>query len=266
MRFFSHNFFKRKPSGFILLEVLLSVGLLALILSVLGGIVNVSGGVSRGGQSIRAAWAAQEGLRALQSVSFADLTTTAVGSLSFSNNRWLLGASAPQTITTGITRTVRVKDVNRNASCQIVSSGGTLDPDSKTLESDVAWIDLAGRTHAMTFSTLRTRWDDPQGSCFQPSQANCSNIDYLTNGQWFGGKQLRTVYFSNTCSGAPIVIDKMIFTWEMGRKLSRFLLAQTKCGLKRAQERRLGIRRVEQYWISKILSLILLFSTNLTKH
>ena len=223
--FFSQNQFSR---GFILLEVLLSIGLIALILSVLGGVVLISNGTSRGTQSVRASMAAQEGLSALQSLSFASLTNTTTGTLAFSNNRWTLGSGAPQTISTGITRTVRVKSVNRNASCNIVSSGGTVDTDSKTLESDVSWIDLAGRSHLIALTSLRTQWNNPQGTCFVPTQAGCSNIDYMTSGEWFGGKQLRTVYFTNTCSSIPIVIDKMIFTWDNGAEIQQVFIDSTK--------------------------------------
>lgn len=223
-----HDPSSSSSSGFVLLEVLLSIGLLALILSILGGVVLVAGGVSRGGQSIRAAWAAQEGLSAMQSVAFADLSFTDTGILSFSNNRWTLGTGAPQTIASGITRTVQVKQVNRDQSCQIVTSGGTPDEDSKTLESRVNWIDLAGRSHTIALSSLRTQWDNPQGTCFLPSQANCSNIDYLTNGEWYGGKQLRTVYFANTCSNAPIIIDKIMLTWDNGAEIEQSFIGSTK--------------------------------------
>lgn len=211
-----------------LLEVLLSVGLLALILTTLGTVVLVSSGTTRGGQSVRASLAAQEGLSALQSMSFSDLLNTDTGTLTFSNNRWQLGSGAPQTIATGITRTVHVIPVNRNSSCGIVSSGGTIDVDSKTLKSDVSWIDLAGRTHLISLSSLRTQWNNPQGTCFVPTQAGCSNIDYLTSGEWFGGKQLRTIYFANTCSSAPIVIDKMIFTWNNGSEIQQSFINSTK--------------------------------------
>ena len=229
MSFPKQFFSKRSPDGFVLLEVLLSIGLLALILSTLGGVTLISTGTTRGGQSLRASWAAQEGLSAWQSLSFADLTATDTGTLSFLNNKWQLATSgAPQSISTGITRTVHVKAVNRDASCQIVASGGTVDVDSKTLESDVNWIDLAGRSHAVAFSSLRTQWDNPQGSCFQPTQANCSLIDYATNGQWFGGKQLRTVYFSNTCSSKTLVVDKMILTWSNDTKIQQAFIASTK--------------------------------------
>lgn len=228
MRNFIHGFSKQTPKGFMLLEVLLSIGLLALILSTLGEVVLISSGTTRGAQSNRAIWAAQEGLSALQSMKFSDLTTTSTGTLSFSGNRWLLGTGSPQTIGTGITRAVQVKSVNRDASCQIVSTGGTTDVDSKTVESNVNWIDLAGRTHNITLSSLKTQWDNPQGSCFMPTQAGCSNIDYLTSGEWFGGKQLRTVYFANTCSSAPIVIDKMIFTWDNGSEIQQVFIGTTK--------------------------------------
>jgi hypothetical protein len=228
MNIFPFGISKRRASGFMLLEVLLSIGLLALILSTLGSVVLVSGGTTRGGQSNKAALAAQEGLAALQTMSFADLSATETGTLSFAGNRWTLGSGAAQTISTGITRFVRVRAVNRDASCQIVSSGGTADIDSKTLQSIVNWIDLAGRSHNITLSALKTQWENPQGSCFMPTEAGCSNIDYLTSGQWFGGKQLRTVYFANTCSNAPIVIDKIIFTWNNGAEIQQVFIGSTK--------------------------------------
>lgn len=215
-------------SGFILLEVILSIGLLALILSTLGQVVMISGGITRGGQSNKALWAAQEGLSALQSMSFSDLSPTSTGTLSFSGNQWHLGSGAPQTISTGMTRVVKVLNVNRDASCNIVSSGGTSDIDSKTVQSLVTWIDLAGRSHTITLSSLKTQWNNPQGTCFKQTEANCSNIDYLTNGQWYGGKQLRTVYFSNTCNNTPIVIDKMIFTWSNSTEIQQVFIGSTK--------------------------------------
>lgn len=211
-----------------LLEVLLSIGLLALILSTLGEVVIISGGTTRGGQSNKATWAAQEGLAALQSMKFSDLTTTTTGTLSFSGNQWHLSSGSPQTIGTGITRVVKVVSVNRDASCNIVASGGTTDVDTKTLQSLVTWIDLAGRSHTVTLSSLKTQWDNPQGSCFKPTEAGCSNIDYLTSGQWYGGKQLRTVYFANTCNSTPIVIDKIILTWDNGAEIQQMFIGSTK--------------------------------------
>ena len=228
MTYISNNFSKQNTEGFLLLEILLSIGLLALILSILGGVVLISKGTSRGGQSNRATWAAKEGMAALQSMAFSDLTETETGTITFSGNQWHLGSGLPQTISTGITRTVHVKPVNRDESCQIVSSGGTSDTDSKTLESYVNWIDLSGQTHTIALSSLKTQWENPQGSCFQPSEANCSTIDYMTSGQWYGGKQLRTIYFENTCTSAPIVIDKMIFTWNNSAEIQQVFIGSTK--------------------------------------
>lgn len=223
----SFTFSQRTQRGFVLLETLLSVGLIAIILSTIGGVVLISGGNGRAAQASRAEWAVHEGLSALESMSFSDLALTSVGSLSFSGNKWVLGSSAPQTIATGITRTVQVKQVNRNASCQIVSSGGTADSDSKTIESDVNWIDLAGRTHSIALSSLKTQWGNPQGSCFK-TQAGCSHIDYQTSGQWSGGKQLRSVYFTNTCAGTTPVIDKIVMTWSNSAHIQQSFISSTK--------------------------------------
>lgn len=219
-----------RTSGFVLLEALLAIGLLAFFLMAASGLAYVAKvGSGRTHQAELATWAAQEGLGALQSLSFGDLANTETGSLSFASGRWTLGTSGPQSVGNGITRTIRVRSVNRDGSCDVALSGGTEDADSKTLESSVSWTDSAGHPRSSTLSALRTQWESPQGTCFMPvvPQASGVVIDFTTSGQWYGGKQLRQVYITNNgTSGA--VVDKIAFTWTNSAEIQQIFFDSTK--------------------------------------
>ncbi len=164
---------------------------------------------------------------ALRTMSFASLANTDVGSLTFAGGQWTLGTSGPQTIGTGMTRTARVQSVSRDASCNVVASGGTTDADSKSIESSVAWTDLSGRARSTTFTALRTQWESPQGTCFATTQGSHVAIDFTTSGQWFGGKQLRQVFVTNSGTSTA-TIDKIAFTWTNSRQIEQSFFDSTK--------------------------------------
>ena len=221
---------RSNPRGFVLLEALLAIGVLAFFLMAASGLAFIAKvGSGRTHQSELATWSAQEGMDALQSLSFSELTNTNAGSLTFSGGRWTLGTSGPQTVGTNMTRTVRVLSVSRDASCNIVTSGGTVDADSRTIESAVSWTDVAGRAHSSTLSALRTQWENPQGTCFAPAspQADQVIIDFATEGQWFGGKQLREVEIINNGTG-PVTIDHVVFTWTNAQEIQQSFFGSTK--------------------------------------
>lgn len=216
--------------GFVLLESLLAIGILAFFMLAASGLAFIAKvGSGRTHQSELATWSAQEGIDALQSLSFSELANTDVGSLTFAGGRWTLGSAAPQTIGPGMTRTVRVLSVNRDASCNVVTTGGTVDADSKTIESVVSWTDVAGRAHSSTLSALRTQWENPQGTCFAPSQPQADQviIDFATEGQWFGGKQLREVEIINSGT-TSVTIDHVVFTWTNAQEIQQSFFGSTK--------------------------------------
>jgi len=220
----------RSVGGFVLLEALLAIGVLAFFLMAASGLAFIAKvGSGRTHQAELATWAAQEGIDALQTISFTSLSNTSVGSLTFSGGNWTLGTSGPQTIGTGMTRTVKVGSVSRDASCNVVTSGGTVDADSKTIESVVSWTDVAGKTHVSTLSAMRTQWENPQGTCFKPSVPQNTHvaIDFATSGQWFGGKQLRTVYIINSGTAA-VTIDRVVFTWTNAQEIQQSFFGSTK--------------------------------------
>lgn len=198
-------------SGFVLLEALLAVGLLILFLGGLGAlfVLNLRG-TSLINYSTQAGLLARGGLEALRTIDFDDLSLLDPAHLVFSGSSWAVAAGSE---TTDIfIRTIRVKEVQRNSSCDIVASGGTADPDSKFIESEVSWTDELGRVHQTLLAGLVTRWDDPQGPCFAPSAA-ANLIFHVDLTYWYGHRQLREVYLEN--SGAlPITISFVTFAWN----------------------------------------------------
>lgn len=222
----------QRTRGAILLEAMLAVGLAGGFMSALVTMVLAANtSTDRADEMQRALWFATEGLGAVSTIAFDDLTVTENGSLSLSGStgnsqRYVLGTAGAQPVGVGMTRTVRVQEVSRNASCDIVATGGTVDPDSVYIQSDVAWSDTAGRAHTVTERTLRTRWDDPQGSCFVANMA--AQIDYNISGAVFsGGKQLRQVYFTNT-GGSVATIAYVQFTWSNAAQLDQLFLDTSK--------------------------------------
>ncbi len=217
----------RIPKGAVILEALVVVGIAA---AYLGGLVTLAiaanSSSDRAEEITRAVWNMNEGLAALQTIAFADLTTTETGSLTFASGRWTLGTSGPQALPDGMTRTVRVQTVQRDAGCLVVASGGTVDDDSRMLVSDVTWTDVAGRSHTVTSRALRTRWDDPQGSCFGATMA--TSVTWAVEGaEWSGGKQLRDLWFTNT-GGNAATVNTIAFTWTNGATMSQLFMDTTK--------------------------------------
>lgn len=217
----------RFAKGTVILEALIAVGVAALYLSGLVSLLVVANTASdRAQQTEQATWNMHEGLAALQTVAFADLPTTDTGSLSFVGGQWSVGTSGPVILPDGMTRLVKVQPVNRDASCLVTTVGGTADPDSRYLESDVSWTDSAGRAHSVSSRTLRTRWDDPQGSCFGAVMAMQVTFD-ISGAVFSGGKQLRQVYFTNN-GGTAVTVDKITMTWDNGAEFDQLFMDTSK--------------------------------------
>lgn len=215
-----------KTQGSILLEVLITVGIAAVMLSALLSLHVV---LVRSTQTVlerhEALWSVNEGLSAMRSMTFENLTPGITGALSFSGNTWTILSGQTETLPNGMTRSVAVAAINRDGNC-VVSASGTPDSDSVSMTSTVTWTDRAGREQVQTQSTHRTRWSAPAGSCFQPEQAAQVTFD-LSTVNWHGGKQLRNLYIQNAGAGS-VVIDRVTLTWDNGTELDQMFLAETK--------------------------------------
>ena len=217
----------KNPRGSLMLEALIAIGLSGFFVTALiGYILIANNSTDRAKENALALWTAQEGLDALQTVAFTSLTNTTTGALTFTNNRWVIGTDGPQTLPDGSTRVIKIESVLRDTSCMVAAVGGTADADSKKLTSITTWTDNSGRSHSETLSTLRTRWENPQGPCFMASQS--SQVTFNISGANFsGGKQLRHVYFTNNGS-ADVTVDKIMFTWTNGAEFDQLFMDTSK--------------------------------------
>lgn len=215
----------KRQKGFILFEALLATGLTLIFLSAVGGLffINLTG-LSRVQQSEQANLLATAGLSALRTINFDDLSLINSGHLVYSGSSWTT-VTDPETIG-DFNRTVRVKEVQRDASCNIVVSGGSVDPDSKFIESEVTWTDFVGRNHQILLEGLQTSWDSPQGPCFQQTAA-ASLIFHIEFTYWYGGKQLRELYLENGGS-IPFTMTEMTWTWNNTKQIEQIFLNSTK--------------------------------------
>lgn len=215
------------PRGSLMLEALIAIGIGGMfVAALLGYLVMTNASNDRAREYALALWNTQEGIDALQTLSFASLTNTTVGSLAFASGRWTLGTSAPQALANGMTRTVKVENVSRDANCLVVTTGGTVDTDSKKLTSTTTWTDASERVHSVTLTSLRTNWENPTGACFAATQA--TQVTFNVSGAVFsGGKQLRQVYFTNNGT-STVTIDKLSFTWNNGAELDQMFMDTSK--------------------------------------
>jgi type II secretory pathway pseudopilin PulG len=217
---------RQTKGGYTLLEVLIAIGLGALFFSGASGLFLTAQHTSAEALTRQTAlWKAQEGIEALNTMSFADIYATQVGSLSFASNTWTLGTSAPESLSNEMTRTITVEEVERDGNCGVVQSGGVVDTDTFAIESEVSWTDLKGNNQTVVLNSMRTNWEDPSGSCFE---SDCSALDWnVLDAEWFGGKQLREIYITNN-TGETKEIDKMTLTWDFPTDIQQIFFDSSK--------------------------------------
>lgn len=212
--------------GYTLIEALLAIAFAGLFFAGAFGLLLTSQRMTT--ESLlrqKALWKANQGIEALQTIRYEDLVPTQTGSLRFMSDQWVLGDVGPEDLGDGMTRVVRIQEVQRDEACEIVESGGDVDTDSLYLESEIMWSDLRDNTQTITLRTLRTNWSNPDDSCFA---SDCSQLDWdVLGASWFGGKQLREVYMTNN-TGEEKEIDKITLTWDNGAEIQQVFFDSSK--------------------------------------
>lgn len=133
-----------KQSGFSMIEIILAVGLFIILVSGTMGTVLNGYGLNRLSEEQNIATQyASEGIEAIKSIrnqSFATLNNTASTGLDQSGGTWTLSGTNNQFGPNNkFIRTISIESVNRDGSGNIVSSGGSLDGNTKKVTSTVAW-------------------------------------------------------------------------------------------------------------------------------
>lgn len=132
--------------GFALLEIVVSVGLIATTLFALSGTVQLAYRAAiEASDRVRAGFLLEEGAEALKTIrddtwlSIKNLALNQPHYLVFSGGRWNATTSL-QTIDLLFTRSLIVREVFRDAS-QNIASSGTSDADTRKIEMMVAWTE-----------------------------------------------------------------------------------------------------------------------------
>jgi len=163
--------FKRNPNknsnpGLTLVEVLIATSIILVFLLALFGVHNLYLRTAlSNGEVIKATELAEESLEVMRFLRDSDWATN-IASLSLDTNYFLVfGAGNWQTTTANIwvdntfERKVVLSAVYRDGSGDIVSSGGTLDPDTILVVSSVSWSKV-GATTTKSVSTYLTNLFD----------------------------------------------------------------------------------------------------------
>lgn len=153
--------YRPRECGFALLEMVVSIGLIAASLFALSGTAQLAYRATiEASNRVRAGFIFEEGFEAMRSIrdggwlAIANLALNQTYYLAFSGGAWRATTTA-QTIDSspagGFTRSLVVRQVLRDASFTIASAG-TVDPNARKIEMTVLWSER-GRTAEITSAT-----------------------------------------------------------------------------------------------------------------
>lgn len=133
-------------AGFTLIEIIVGVAILLGIFISIGGVAQYALRMSSDANlRIRSAFLAAEGIEAAKIMRdrgwtqfIASLTPDTEYYLLFSTDRWI-ATTTPAMIDGVFSRTMKIENVFRNASDDIVESGGVADPNTKKVTVAVRW-------------------------------------------------------------------------------------------------------------------------------
>jgi len=135
------KFFCKLQSGQSLVEIVLVIGLSAIILpALLTGLVSSRQGKAQQAQRTQAVYLLNETVDAVRSVrekGWASFATNGTFHPTNLGTSWALVTGS--VVVNGLTQSVTIGDVNRDTNGAIVVSGGSLDPSSKKVNVDISW-------------------------------------------------------------------------------------------------------------------------------
>ena len=209
-------------SGQSLIEVIVAMGIFVLFVSAFAHLnLGAYDGGRQGREQTIAAHYAMEGLEATRSIAQAEFTDLSDGTYGLDDTSGVFAFSGSTNVLGKYTRTVEVASVQRNASDQIVPSGGTVDADTKQITSTVTWNVQDGRSNTVQFVTLLTNWGAVQWvvdlladftALYRNSTATRSSVDGEGLMAVGGDLTAPSAYFSFDASGSADISDMHIDT------------------------------------------------------
>lgn len=181
-----------KRGGFSIIEVLLAMGLFALIVGGGASAAVRAFSVNRlGEEETYANFLASEGIEATRAIAARDYYGLANGSygLDYQSGEWVFsGSFDTEGESNRFRRTVTISNVLRDANGNIVESGGYVDLFTKRVEATVAWDFSPLRQNEARLTTYLTHWEES-----------------LCN--WEGASVSDTLNLSGSSDATSIVVD-----------------------------------------------------------
>lgn len=148
--------------GFSLLEVVLAIAVFAIFASSAAGIIiqGLKLNMLSAEQTIANQYAS-EGLEAVKSIknqSYSLLSDTGATGITDSGGTWSFNGTN-NSFDNKYVRTISVSTIQRDASGNIVDSGGITDPNTKKITSQVTWTVGGGRSDSVILSTFLGNWN-----------------------------------------------------------------------------------------------------------
>lgn len=150
----------------------------------------------------------QQGFEAVRSIKDNNFSLLANGTYGLANSGSAWSFSGSSDIQGKYTRVITIADVERDVSCVIVPSGGTVDPSSKLITTAVSWT-ASEQTRSVSTSQYLTNWENPS---FCGLLSDNFEVDGTAANLQNTGKQLEGITITNI-GLADIIIDKMTLTW-----------------------------------------------------
>ncbi len=126
--------------GIVVVEILIVIGIIAIVVSSLLGVVVFSLKLSASVKETTIADAlAREAVEVTRSIRDSDWNKITNGNHGLTNTGGYWDFSGTENIINGFTRAILIEDVQRDNNNNIVESGGTNDPDTKKVTVTVSW-------------------------------------------------------------------------------------------------------------------------------
>lgn len=209
-----------KTKGFSIVELIVGIALFAIVAS--GAVVSILGSfrsVLAGEAQSQASFVALQSFEAVKSIKIQNWSALVNGPHGLIQTAGVWSFSGTSDSSGGFIRVVTIADVFR-LNGAIVTSGGTLDPETKKITITVSWLSMSVISNSIVFETYVTKWRSGKTpGTIAPScatQAECLDINsagaILTN----VGKRLEGILLGNFDTANAITISKMRVSWTGG--------------------------------------------------
>lgn len=201
--------------GALILEALIATAVSSVfIVSIAGIAINSSKNIQELKRNQQAIWSANEGTEAIRSMDFWELSPIENATLVYDQEMeiWQVQSGGPEVLDGGLERELSLLPVRRDINCNIVASGGWIDPDSLLVRSTVSWTTGNGQNRSVNSERLVTNWQTPTGDCFFSDSGDGVRIT-VKEAYWGGSRQLRDVIVTNN-TPLELTVTHMMLTWD----------------------------------------------------